>query len=201
MARTHLTRIHVVVPEVGIGDGALLVANQAIFLHDVAIEIHLHFGVFGDHLQCAHHVIDQLFVRLVHRIHINIMTVAFVGQPLQKIIVEVALAKANRGQINVAAHPIAQTSQDLLRVSYALVGHPVGRQHNSVVGLRAEELVGQVVTQAQPALSVGTVGRTQGVDGIQNAVAIRAAGRVQHHPGIVAEGHDGHRVIWPQSIH
>jgi len=87
---TQLAGIHTVVPEILVGDGAVLVADQAVVGDHVGVEVDLHAGVAGDGLQGGGQVVDEQLAGLIQIVHIGVAAVAVVGQLLHKHIVQVA---------------------------------------------------------------------------------------------------------------
>ncbi len=57
--RADLAGVHTVIAEVLIGHLAVLITDQAVVGHHVGVEIHLHLGVVGNHLQAGGQFLDK----------------------------------------------------------------------------------------------------------------------------------------------
>jgi len=77
---TDLTSIDGIVAEVLVGHIPVLVTDQAVVGNHIGVEIHLDFGIQGDHLQGGGQIFDEELLGLVQVIDVGITAVAVVGQ-------------------------------------------------------------------------------------------------------------------------
>jgi hypothetical protein len=183
MTRPDRPGIHPGIPEVLVGDGPVLIADEPIRGDDGGVELDLDLGVEGDRLDRPGQVLGEQATCLGEVVDVGVEAVALVGQLLEQDVVVVAHPDADRDEFDAGRGVVADPPQDAVRVGQPDVGDAVRGEDHPVDAIPAVGLAGEVVAQPQARLEVGRAARLELVDGRQDRLLVGGAGRLAARPG------------------
>ncbi|EAU64769.1 hypothetical protein STIAU_0428 [Stigmatella aurantiaca DW4/3-1] len=201
VSRADVARIHPVIGEVLLVQQAVLEADEPVAGNPGGIELHLHLHVPGDELEGARELLDEDAPRLGQCVHVGVLPIPDMGQPLHQLVVVVAHPKAHRGEPDALLGVRFHGLEDAVRLGDAVVGHAVRAKDDAAGGALAHLARCDGIGHLQPRLHVGGALGVEGVDGLQDARAVHDAGGFEHRAGRVAVHDDGQGVARVELLH
>ncbi len=189
-----------VVVEVARGEHAVLVADQAVGGNLGRVELDLDLDVLGDGHQGPAELGHQHLLRLGQGVDVGVVAVALVGQHLQRLVLVVAHAVAERGQEDAAAGLVLDQPLQVVQAGHADVEVTIGGQDHPVDAAFDEMLGRDVVSLLDAAGTVGRAAGLQAIDGVQDCAPVAAGRGRQGQAGLAGVGDDRHAVARPQLL-
>jgi len=201
LSGAHLAGVFGIVLEILIGQHAVFIAEQAKGADLGRIELHLDLDVVGLGKEVAAAFLDQHLFRLQQRIDIGIVAIAGIGENLHRVIMVIAHAETQHGQIDAALAFVLDQALQLITAGDAHVEIAVRGQNDAVVALGHEALFRHLVGGDDAARGVGGTAGVEVVDGGRDLLPPAARRGRQHHPVGTGINNDADAVLLGHLLH
>ena len=195
VAGTDVAGVDGVVVEVLALKHAVLVADQAVFGDHGRVELELDLDVPGDREQGRGEFVDQHLARFVQGVDIGVVAVAGVGQLFHQVVVVVASAEAQRGQLNASLATMFNHVLQCLEADRADVEVAVCGEDHAVDAVFDKALLCLGIGQLDAGCAMRRTAGRQAIESAGNAGVLITRGRFEHHAAGAGVDHDGDAVI------
>ena len=199
MAGAQLTAVLGVVAKLTRRQPPVLVAEQAIAGDATRVELDLQLHVLGDGHHAGAELLDQHPPRLGQAIDVGVDAVAAVGQRLQPIVTQIALAETEHRQEHIVPLLFVDELVQLVDRRDADVEIAVGGQQHAVDTLHPV-VAGQLVGPADATFTVRAAGGAQVAEHLVDARLVGAGRPLQRHAHARRVGDDRHAVLRAQLL-